>query len=139
MKRCQNCEFLSIFLKEGSNKYIKLLYKMETVREIRKRRIRREVFCKKGVLENLTKFTGKTFVGVSFLIKLQASDLNLYFKKRVQCRCFPLNLVKFFKNSFFKSRSAGCFRTKDLFLPIFSKEKSFKQIFFQLTGLTRII
>ena len=25
MKRCQNCEFLSIFLtKEGSNKYIKL-------------------------------------------------------------------------------------------------------------------
>ena len=77
MKRCQNCEFLSIFLKEGSNKYIKLLYKMETVREIRKRRIRREVFCKKGVLENFTKFTGKTFVGVSFLIKLQASGLNL--------------------------------------------------------------
>ena len=37
-----------------------------------------EVFCKKGVFENFTKFTGKTFVGVSVLIKLQASDLNLY-------------------------------------------------------------
>ena len=69
MKKCQNCEFLSLFLtKEGSNKYIKL----------RKRRIRREVFCKKGFLENFPKLTGKNFAGVSFLIKLQASGLNLY-------------------------------------------------------------
>ena len=31
-----------------------------------------EVFCKKGVLRNFAKLTGNhTFVGVSFLIKLQ--------------------------------------------------------------------
>ena len=30
-----------------------------------------EVFCKKGFLRNFAKFTGKTPVPVSFLIKLQ--------------------------------------------------------------------
>ena len=39
----------------------------ETENYIRKRRIRRKVFCKKGFLENFTKFIRKTFVGVSFL------------------------------------------------------------------------
>ena len=34
----------------------------------------REVFCKKGVLRNLTEFTGKPlFLSLFFLIKLQAS------------------------------------------------------------------
>ena len=78
MKRCQNCEFLSTFLtKEGSNKYIKLLCKMKR-EKLEKEEFVGEVFCKKSVFENFTKFTGKTFVGVSVLIKLQASDLNLY-------------------------------------------------------------
>ena len=44
---------------------------------------RPEVFCKKGVLENFTKFTGK-HKGVSFLKKLQA--------------------VKFFRTPFFTER-----------------------------------
>ena len=79
MKRCQNCEFLSTFLtKEGSIKYIKLLCKMKLWEKLEKEEFVGEVFCKKGVFENFTKFTGKTFVGVSVLIKLQASDLNLY-------------------------------------------------------------
>ena len=45
-----------------------------------------EVFCKKGVLKNFSKFIGKHMShkihrkthGVSFLIKLQASGLQLY-------------------------------------------------------------
>ena len=34
-----------------------------------------------GVLRNLTKFTGNTCARVSFLIKLQASGLQLYLKR----------------------------------------------------------
>ena len=80
MKRCKNCEFLSTFLtKGGSKKYIKLLCKMKLWEKLEKKEeFVGEVLCKKGVLENFTKFTGKTFVGISVLIKLQASDLNLY-------------------------------------------------------------
>ena len=33
------------------------------------------VFCKRGVLRNLAKFTRKTCARVSFLVKLQASSL----------------------------------------------------------------
>ena len=36
-----------------------------------KRSSRPEVFCKRGVLRNFTKFTGKHLSRVSFLIKLQ--------------------------------------------------------------------
>ena len=36
------------------------------------RSTRPEVFCKKGVVENSTKLTGKHRARVSFLIKLQA-------------------------------------------------------------------
>ena len=71
-----------------------------------------------------------------FLNKVAGLRPGSLLKKRLQHRCFPLNLVKFFNNSFFKNISAGCFCTKGLFLPIFSKEKSFKQIFFRLTGWT---
>ena len=37
-----------------------------------------EVLCKKGVLKIFAKFTGNTCARVSFLIKLQASGLQLY-------------------------------------------------------------
>ena len=36
---------------------------------------RPDMFCKKGVLENFTKFTGKHLCQVSFLTKLQASGV----------------------------------------------------------------
>ena len=36
-----------------------------------------EVFLSKDVLKNLAKFTDKNFVGISFLIKLQAGNLKL--------------------------------------------------------------
>ena len=41
-------------------------------------KLEKEEFVKEGVLQNFTKFTGKTFVEVSFLIKLQVSGQNLY-------------------------------------------------------------
>ena len=47
-----------------------------------------EVFCKKGVLKNLTKFTGKHLCW------------SLFFKKRVRQRCFPVNFADLSRRSF---------------------------------------
>ena len=44
----------------------------------RSRSSRLEMFCKKGVFRNFAKFTGKDLCQSVFLIKLQASDLQLY-------------------------------------------------------------
>ena len=84
---------LWVFVAFSNKRRFQQIYKTslqnETVKKFRKRRIHREVFCKKGVLEIFTKFTGKTFVGVSFLIKLQASGLNLYSKRDSNTGVFP--------------------------------------------------
>ena len=45
---------------------------------------RREVFCKKGVLRNFTKFTGKRLC------------------QSLWHRCFPVNFVKFLRTPFLK-------------------------------------
>ena len=50
-----------------------------------------EVFCKKGVLRNLPKFTGK---------HLSQRPATL-FKKRLWHRCFPVNFAKFLRTPFF--------------------------------------
>ena len=60
---------------------------------------RPEVFCKKGVLRNFTKFTGKHLCQSPFLIKLQASGLKLL-KKRLWHTCFPVNFAKFLRTPF---------------------------------------
>ena len=60
------------------------------------RSTRPEVFCKKCVLENFTKFTGKR-LSQSFFFNEVA---GLRPKKRPWCRCFPANFVKFLKTSF---------------------------------------
>ena len=75
---------------------------MKLCDKITKRRSRREVFCKKGVLENFTKFTGKHLCWSLFFNKVAGLRPESILKKRLQHRCFPLNLVKFLKNSFFK-------------------------------------
>ena len=54
-----------------------------------------EVFCKKGVLRNFTKFTGKHLCQ-SLFFKTAA-----LLKKGLWHRCFPLNFVKFLRTPFF--------------------------------------
>ena len=57
---------------------------------------RREVFCKKGVVENFAKFKGKHLclrVSLSFLIKL--------LKKRLWHKVFSCEFCEIFKNTFF--------------------------------------
>ena len=55
-----------------------------------------EVFCKKGVLRNFTKFAGKHLCRSLFLIKLQAFrafSCN-FIKKRLQQKCFLVIFAK---------------------------------------------
>ena len=47
-----------------------------------------EVFCQKGVLKNLTKFTGTV-------------EACIFIKKRLRCRCFSVNFVKFLRTLVF--------------------------------------
>ena len=53
---------------------------------------RPEVFCKKNVLRNFTKFTGKHVRQGLFLNKAAALKLATLLKKRFWHRCFPVNL-----------------------------------------------
>ena len=62
---------------------------------------RPEVFCKKGVLRNFAKFTGKHLCQSLFLIKLQASRPPTLSKKRLWHRCFPVNFAKFLRSPFY--------------------------------------
>ena len=55
------------------------------------RKSRREVFCKKGALRNLAKFTGK---------HLWQSLSATLLKKRLWRRCFPVNFAKFLRTLF---------------------------------------
>ena len=56
---------------------------------------RPEVFCKTGVLENFTKFTGKHLCQSLFLNKVADLRPATLLKKRLWHRCFPVNSVKF--------------------------------------------
>ena len=121
---------LWVFVNFSNKRRFEQIYKTflqnETIRWITKRRSRREEFFKKGVLENFTKFTEKHFCWSLFFNKIAGLRPKCLLKKKLQHRCFPLNLVKFFRNSFLKNTSGGCFCAKDLFWPIFCEEKSFK-------------
>ena len=73
---------------------------MQSVRAASIRSIRPEVFCKKGVLRNFTKFTGKHLCARdSFLMKVQARPATLL-KKSLWHRRFPVNFAKFLRTPF---------------------------------------
>ena len=55
-----------------------------------------EVFCKKGVLRNFAKFTGKHLWPATLL------------KKGLWHRCFPVNFAKFLRTPFLQNTD-GCF------------------------------
>ena len=59
-----------------------------------------EVFYKKSVRKNFAKFTGKTCVTVSFLIKFQAGACN-FIKKQTLTQVISCEFCQIFKNTFF--------------------------------------
>ena len=59
-----------------------------------------EVFCKKGVLRNVTKFTGKHLCQSLFLNKVAGLRPVTLLKMRVWHRCFSVNFAKFLRTLF---------------------------------------
>ena len=60
-----------------------------------------EVFCKKGVLKNFAKLTGKHLCQNHFFNKVAAPRPATLLEKRPWHRCFLVNLAKFLRTSFF--------------------------------------
>ena len=62
---------------------------------------RPEGFCKKAILRNLTKFTGKHLCQSLFFNKVAGLRPATLLKKRLWHRCFPVNFVKFLRAPFY--------------------------------------
>ena len=60
---------------------------------------RQEVFCKKDVLRNFAKFTGKHLCQSFFFNKVAGLRLAALLKKKLWHRCFRVNFAKFLRTS----------------------------------------
>ena len=86
-----------------------------------------EVFCKKCVLRNFAKFTGKHLCQSLFFNKVAGLTPATLLKKRLWHRCFPVNFAKFLETPFiiehlwwlllYKLLSATIFIMSSRFLP----------------------
>ena len=61
---------------------------------------RSEVFCKKCVLINFAKFTGKHLCQILFFNKVAGLRPETLLTKRLWHRCFPVNFAKFLRHLF---------------------------------------
>ena len=61
------------------------------------------MFYKKTVLKNFAIFTGKHRYWSLFLINLHVLKIYKFIKKRLQHRCFPVNIVKFLRTPILKN------------------------------------
>ena len=59
-----------------------------------------QVFSKTGALKNFAILTGKNLCWTIFLIKIQDWRPAFLFKKRLQRRCFSVNIAKFLRTAF---------------------------------------
>ena len=60
-----------------------------------------EVFCKKDILTNFAKFTGKHLCQSLFFNKVVDLRSATLLKKRLGNRCFPVNFAKVLRTPFF--------------------------------------
>ena len=92
-------DFLSFCLKfDMKEMRISFFYIKATLRSSRL-----QMFSQKGALKNFTVFTEKHPCWSLFLIKLQA----FISEKKLQCKCFPVNTAKCFKNKFYRRTLAA--------------------------------
>ena len=70
---------------------------------------RPEVFCKRGVLKNFAKFTGKQLCQSLFFNKVAGGACN-FIKKESLAQVFSCEFCEISKNTFFlQNASGGCF------------------------------
>ena len=70
---------------------------------------RPEGFCKKGILRNFPKFSGKHLCQGLFFNKVAGLRPGTLLKKRLWHRCFAVNFAKFLRIPFLQNTSSGCF------------------------------
>ena len=68
-----------------------------------------EVFCKKAVLKNFAKFTGKHLCQRLFFNKVAGLMRATLLKNGLWHKCFPVNFAKFLRTPFLQSTSGGYF------------------------------
>ena len=104
-----SCEFCKIFKNPFFTEQLRMTAYVKRLLYLQKQPP--EVFHKKSVLRNLTKFTEKQlhqslyFNKVSILIKVSGNLL----KKILWHRCFPVNFMKFLRTSFLQNTSGQLF------------------------------
>ena len=62
-----------------------------------------EVFCKKGVLKNFAKLTGKLLCRGLLFNKVTGLIAATLLKRRLQNRYFPKNFAKFYEQLFYRT------------------------------------
>ena len=70
-----------------------------------------EVFYKKGVLRNFTKFTGKHLFQCLFFNNVAGPTSPTLLKKRRWHRCVPVNFVKILRTFFYRTPPRDCLCT----------------------------
>ena len=70
-----------------------------------------EVFCKKGVLRNFTRFTGKHLFQSLFFNNVAGPRSPTLLKKRPWHRCVPVNFVKILRTFFYRTPPRDCLCT----------------------------
>ena len=103
-KNISNCYTISFIMSKSDQIYFKNLsvFTHHKIFEVCLTIFSRlEVFCKKGVLKNLAKLTGKHLCWSLFFNKVAGLRLATLLKKRLQHWCFPVNFAKFLRTPFF--------------------------------------
>ena len=78
-----------------------------------------EVFCRKDVLGNFAKFTGKHLCQSLFFNKVACLKPVTLLKKRLWHRCFPVNFEKFLRTPFLWNTSGRLLLDRVLNTPLF--------------------
>ena len=129
MAKSKDCKIVS-FVHFSNKRRFEQIYKTslwnDTVREIT------DVFCKKGVLRNFTKFTWKHLCWSLFFNKVADLRPETLLKRDSNTGVFRWILWNFLRTRFLQNPYGGCFFIKGLFLSIFCSEKSLKQMFSNL-------
>ena len=87
-----------------------------------------EIFCKKGVLKNFAKFTGKHLCQCLVFNTVAGLRPATSLKKRLWHTYFPVNFAKFLRTPFLiLSTSGGCFYTQQMALE--STETIFSEVY----------
>ena len=97
---------MEMLLKSAVSKQLIIFY-TETKRIIRSSDP--EVFCKKDVLKNFTKFTGKHLCWNICFNKVASLRPGTLLKERFQHGCLPVNFTKFLRTPFFTEHLSSCF------------------------------